>query len=151
MYTRRFFRIALFLPLLLIAAGLAVAFAEKSEFYAHFILTLLIPYVFFALTTTFIIRAYTPHALRHFGFRSPIVLLFFLTGYLLLEFALNISLATDLTGLIALMIFAATYTIIFGYLYVLVLQQVLISFLYQQRQKSRLKFGNLSMEGKLRC
>ena len=151
MHTRRFFHIALILPLLFIAAGFVVALVEHSELYIHLILTLLIPYILFALTTGIVSRKFTPNALRRFGFRSPIVFLFFLTGYLLLEYAFNISLASDPTGLVAIMIFSATYIVIIGYLYILVLQQALISFLYQQKHKTKFKYGNLFVDGKLQC
>ena len=151
MYTRRFFLIALLSPILFIAMGLIVALIEKSELYIHLILTLLIPYFLFALTAVFISRNYPPNALRRFGFRTPIMFLVFLISYLLLEFALNLSLASNLTGLIAIIIFSATYIIILGYLYVLILQQALISYLHQQRQKNLYKHGNVFVDGKLRC
>ncbi|KPJ88383.1 MAG: hypothetical protein AMJ53_16915 [Gammaproteobacteria bacterium SG8_11] len=151
MHTRRFFRIALLLPLLFIAVGYVAALIEKSELYTHLILTLLIPYVLFSLITLVISRKYSPNALRRFGFRSPIVFLFFLVGYLSLEYAFEFSLASDPVGLLAIMIFSATYIVIFGYLYILILQQVLISFLYQQRHKNKHKYGNVFVDGKLQC
>jgi hypothetical protein len=139
------------MPLLFITIGFVVALVEHSELYIHLILSWLIPYVLFAITTLILIRKFPPNALRRFGFRSPMVFLFFLTGYLLLEYTFDISLASDYTGLVAIIIFTATYTVIIGYLYVLVLQQALISFLYQQRQKNKFKFGNPVIDGKLQC
>lgn len=151
MHTRRFFRIALLLPLLIIGAGFVATLVERSELYIHLVLTLLIPYVVFTLATGIISRKYSPNALRRFGFRSPILFLFFLIGYLMLEFAFDLSLASNPAGLVAIMIFSATYIIIFGYLYILILQQVLISFLYQQRHKNKYKYGNVFVDGKLQC
>ncbi len=151
MNTRRFFRIALWLPLLFISIAYAAALVEKSQLYSHLVLTLLIPYSLFTLTIAIVSRKYSPNALRRFGFRSPIVFLFFLNSYLLVEYGFNISLASDPAGLLAIMIFSATYVVIFGYLYILILQQVLISFLYQQRHKNKHKHGNVFVDGKLRC
>jgi hypothetical protein len=151
MHTRRFFRIALLLPLLFITAGFVSALIERSELYTHLILTLLIPYVVFAVGTGIISRKYSPNALRRYGFRSPIVFLFFLNGYLLLEYAIDISLASDPIGLVAIMIFSATYVVIIGYLYILILQHALISFLYQHRQKNKHKNRNVLVDGKLQC
>jgi len=151
MNTRRFFRIALLLPLLFIGVVYAAALVEKSELYSHLILTLLIPYGLFTLTTIVIGWKYSPNALRRFGFRSPIIFLFFLNGYLLIEYGFNLSLASDPAGLLAIMIFSATYVVIFGYLYVLILQHILVSFLYQQRNKNKQKYGTVFVDGKLQC
>ena len=96
-------------------------------------------------------RKYHPNALRRFGCRAPIVFLFFITGYLLLEFACHLSLATDIIGLGSILIFSATYVVILGYLYILILEQVFISFLHQQKLKSKYKNGNVFVDGKLRC
>jgi predicted branched-subunit amino acid permease len=148
MYTRRFFRIALLLPLLFIAAGLAAALAENSELYTHLILTLLIPYSVFTVAAGIVSRISSPHTLRSFGFRGPILFLFLLMGYLSLEYAFNVSIASNPAGLVAIMIFSATYTVIFGYLYILILQQALISYLYQQKQKRTYKSGVLYIDGK---
>ena len=151
MYTRRFFRIALLIPLFIIAAGFVVAYFEQSELYIRLILALLIPYICFTISTLIMCRNYTPNALRRYGFRSPIIFLFFHIGYLLLEYASDMSLASDPAGLVAIMIFSATYTVIFGYLYILILQQALISYLYQQRQSNKYKYGNTFIDGKLQC
>lgn len=148
MYTRRFFRIAVLLPLLFIAAGMAAALAENSELYIHLILTLLIPYSVFTVAAGIASRIFSPHTLRSFGFRSPILFLFLLLGYLLLEYALDVSIASNPAGLVAIMIFSATYIVIFGYLYILILQQALISYLYQQKQKRTYKSGVLYIDGK---
>lgn len=148
MHTRRFFRIAVLLPLLFIVAGLAAALAENSELYTHLVLTLLIPYSIFSIAAGMVSLVSSPHALRSFGFRSPILFLFLLLGYLLLEYTLDVSIASNLTGLVAIMIFSATYVVIFGYLYILILQQALISYLYQQKQKRTYKSGLLYIDGK---
>lgn len=148
MYTRKFFRIALLPPLLLITAGLSLALMEQSILYTHLILTLLIPYIGFALMSGYFSLSYTPNALRRFGLRSPVIFLFFLIGDLLFEYILDISIASDLIGLVAIMIFFASYIIIFGYLYVLILQQALISYLHQQKQKRTYKSGILHIDGK---
>ncbi|MCG6970837.1 MAG: hypothetical protein LJE85_13810 [Gammaproteobacteria bacterium] len=148
MHTRRFFVVALLLPLLLIMAGFVAALVNRSGLYTHLILTLLIPYAVFTLATAIISRNYPPNALRRFGFRSPILFLFLLIGYLGLEYAFDLSLASDPTGLVAIMIFSATYIVIFGYLYILILQQALISYIYQQRQKRTYISGVLHIDGK---
>ena len=148
MHTRRFFLIAQLLPLLFIAAGFVTALMESSNLYIHLVLTLLIPYVVFTLIMGLVARKLRPNALRRFGFRSPILFLFLLIGYLLLEYAFGVSLASDPTGLLAIMIFSATYVVIFGYLYILILQQALVSYLYHERQKRRYKSGVLHIDGK---
>jgi hypothetical protein len=148
MRTRRFFLIALLLPLLFIAAAFAAALMKRSGLYIHLVLSLLIPYVVFTLIMAFTAKKLCPNALRRFGFRSPILFLFLLIGSLLLEYAFGISLASDPTGLLAIMIFSATYVVIFGYLYILILQQALVSYLYHERQKRSYKSGVLHIDGK---
>ena len=151
MYTRRFFLVTLFAPLLFIAFAFFLAVAARDDFYTHLMLTLLLPYSVFSLATTFISRTHPPSALRRFAPRSPLVFLFFLIGYLLLEFVFDVSIATTPTGLTAIMIFSATYVVILGYLYVLVMQQAYISYIYQKKEKHKYKHGHLAVDGKLRC
>ena len=151
MHTRKFFLTALILPFLFMVTGFVLAVYAKSGLYIHLSLTLLIPYASFALITVIISRKYSPNGLRRFGYRSPIVFLFFITGYLLIEFVFHVSLASNPAGLAAIMIFSATYVVIIGYIYILILGQALISFLYQQRQNNKYKYGNLFIDGKLQC
>jgi len=151
MYTRRFFLATLLAPLPFIAFAFFMALSARDDLYTHLMLTLLIPYTAFVAATYFISRNYTPAALRRFAPRGPLVFLFFLIGYLLLEFVFGVSIATTPTGLIAVMVFSATYVVILGYLYVLVMEQAYISYIYQQKEKHTHKHDHLAVDGKLRC
>ena len=111
----------------------------------------MISYGGFSLTATIISTKYHPNALRRFGCRGPVIFLLFLAGYLLIEFALHLSLAVDFIGLGSILIFSATYIVILGYLYVLIAEQVFISYLHQQKTKNKYKNGNVFVDGKLRC
>jgi hypothetical protein len=151
MYTRKFFLAAILLPLLLITAGLISAFASANGLYIHLMLILWISYGGFSFAAILISRKYHPNALRRFGCRGPINFLFFIGGYLLLEYAFHLSLAADFIGLGGILVFSATYVTILGYLYVLIAEQAYISFLHQQKMKNKYKNGNVFVDGKLRC
>jgi hypothetical protein len=151
MYTRNFFLAAVLLPLVLILAGAIFAALSANGLYIHLMLIFLISYGGFFLTALFVSRRFHPNALRRFGCRGPIIFLFFLAGYLLIEFAFHHSLAVDFVGLGSILVFSATYVIILGYLYVLIAEQVLISYLHQQKLKNKYKSGNSFVDGKLRC
>jgi len=151
MYTRKFFLAAILLPLLLITTGLIFAVSAARGLYAHIMLILFISYGCFSLTAVFIGLKFHPNAIRRFACRSPIIFLFFLAVCLFFEFALHVSLATDFIGLGGILIFSATYVVIVGYLYILVAEQVFISFLHQQKLKIKYRNGNSYMDGKLRC
>lgn len=151
MHTRRFFLRALAAPLVPIALLFLVALSAHDALYTHLTLSLLIPYTAFTLVTSILSRKQSPGALRRFAPRGPLVFLFFLDGYLVLEFGLNLSIASTATGLTAIMIFSATYVVIAGYLYVLILQQVFHSYIHQQKEKLRYKYADGLVDGKLRC
>lgn len=151
MYTRKFFLAAILLPLLLITGAVIFAVSSARGLYIHLMMTLWISYGSFSLTAVLVSRRYHPNALRRFGCRGPIIFLFFLAAVLLIEFALHLSPATDFIGLGGILVFSATYVVIIGFLYVLVAEQVFISFLHQQKLKNKYKNGNQFVDGKLRC
>ena len=151
MYTRRFFISATLAPLLIIALMEFGALLTTVKISIGLAVTFIVPYFCFAACMLMIGLKYSPGVLRRLSYRAPVVFLFFQSGYMLLAFWFGISIAKDVVGLGAILIFMATYIVIFGYLYVFVAEQMYISYLYHQRFKNKIKFGSPLLHDKLLC
>ena len=149
MYTRRFFIISLSLPLAFLLFGVMIFVLITPEMPQH-LGVVLVPYVSFYLFFLMWVSRHAPRAIRYAAYRAPLIFLAFEISYLVLEFTLGASIAKDAIGLGGVIVTISTYTVLLGYLYVFLMEQGYISYLYYLRhhhmtdskstQKSRVRF-----------
>jgi hypothetical protein len=132
MYTRRFFIISLFVPLVFLLFGALVAIAVTPEMPKH-LGVILVPYISFFLFFVLWVPRHKPKDVRYAAYRAPLVFLVFQNLYLVLEYSLGASLAKDIVGLGGVVIIISTYTILLGYLYAFLMEQGYFSYLYYMR------------------
>ena len=93
----------------------------------------IVPYVTFFLFFVLWASRHSPRAIRYAAYRAPLVFLVFEISYLVLEFSLGASIARDLIGLGGIIIIISTYSILLGYLYVFLMEQGYLSYLFYLR------------------
>jgi hypothetical protein len=134
MYTRRYFLLALTLPLAVVLGGMAVALA-LAAIPATVIGATTVPYLSFLGVMYFWSTRRPPNVIRKVAYRAPIIFLAFEAGYLVVEYSAGVSLAKDLMGLASLLILVAIYIVLLGYLYTFVMEQGYLSYLNQKRHQ----------------
>jgi len=132
MYTRRFFIISLLIPLVFIIFGALVTIMITPKIPGH-LGAVLVPYTSFFLFFVLWASRNTPQAIRYAAYRAPLVFLVFQITYLVLEFGLGVSLAKDIIGLGGVIIIISTYAILLGYLYIFLMEQGYLSYLFYMR------------------
>ena len=138
MYTRRYFRFSLLLPLIVLAVGSSVA-GVIIRVPVQLIAGIVVPYMCFSLV--FVIWSFgkSPRLIRNVAYRAPIIYLAFEVLYIVLEYAFNVSIAKNAIGLWGILTMASTYIIILGYLYVFLMELGYFSYLYQKRQSRHIR------------
>lgn len=134
MYTRRYFIVALALPLLMVLMGVAYA-SIFTDARAGNISVLVTPYVCFFLILSFWSLNKTPGRIRRIAYRAPLIFVVFQLTYLVVEYTAGVSLAKDLMGLTGVLVIVATYIIIVGYLYTFIMEQGYFSYLDHKRHR----------------
>jgi len=138
MYTRRYFYIALVLPLIITI--FVVGYARLVLFVpVRDVGAMLVPYSSFCLSLILLASKQAPQAIRKLAYRAPLVFLIFQLAYLLLEYSSGVSVAADLSGLTGILVVVSTYVMIFGYLYLLLMEQGYVWYLYHKRQRGILQ------------
>jgi len=135
MFTRRFFIAALFLPLILMLIVVVYAGQVLSLSFSH-IGAILVPYTSFCLILSVIFTKRTARWIRTNVYRVPLVFLLFQDAYFLLEFRTGVSVASNISGLIGIIVIVSTYVLMFGYLYLLLMEQGYIWYLFYKRHNS---------------
>lgn len=133
MYTRRFFITATLAPLLLLVFALVGFFISSADVLVSIVVMLLVPYAVFAGTMILAGLNLPAKAIRQLAYRTPMILLLIQNAYVLLTYWLGFSLANDVIGLGGILIFISIYYIVVGYLYVFIMEQGFISYLFQRR------------------
>jgi len=133
MYTRRIFigAILFLLALLLFSVGIIVVFSTVVS--TQLAGALIVPYSCFALVMSVWSLNHSPAALRRAAYRLPLLFLGFQMAYFSLRYWFGVSYATDIIGLGSILVIVSIYVIIFGYLYVFIVEQCYISYLFQKR------------------
>lgn len=134
MHTRRYFILALALPLLIILMGVLYA-AIFTDATAGNISIVLTPYVCFFLVMSVWSWQNPPGRIRRVAYRAPLIFLAFQLAYLVVEYLAGVSLAKDLMGLAGVLVIVATYIIIVGYLYTFLMEQGYFSYLDHKRHR----------------
>ncbi|WP_455209273.1 hypothetical protein [Kaarinaea lacus] len=132
MHTRRYFIVAIALPLLVVLAGVLYA-GIFTQVNAGNISRMVTPYICFFLFLSYWSLNNAPQRIRRIAYRAPLIFLAFQLSYLVVEYAAGASLAKDLMGLASVLIIVSTYVIIVGYLYVLIMEQGYFSYLEHKR------------------
>lgn len=132
MYTRRFFIIGLTIPLAFLLFGVLIVIMAVPEIPKH-LGDIVVPYLSFFLFFLLWLFHQTPRKIRYAAYRAPLIYLAFQIFYLVLEFSMGVSMAKDIVGLGSIIVIISTYAIILGYLYVLVMEQGYISYLFYMR------------------
>ena len=143
MYTRRFFVIALAIPLLFLMFGALVAVVVSPNF-PGYLGAILVPYISFFLFFLLWVSRHRPRDIRYAAYRAPLIFLIFQISYLLLEYSVGASLAKDIVGLGSVIVVTSTYAVMLGYLYALLMEQGYFSYLFYMRHHhmSQLKSKN---------
>lgn len=143
MHTRRYFLLALVLPLLIVLVGVLFAgiFADPGASTISMILT---PYVCFFLVLSVWCLNKPPGQIRRVAYRAPLIFLAFQLAYLAVEYMAGVSMAKDLMGLAGVLVIVATYIIIIGYLYTFIMELGYFSYLDHKRHPR-------STDNSLRC
>ena len=132
MYTRRFFIISLSFPLAFLLFGVLVFLMISPQIPRH-LGVVVVPYICFYLFFVLWASRHSPRAIRYAAYRAPLVFLMFEISYIVLEFSLGASIAKDLVGLGGIIITLSTYSILLGYLYVFLMEQGYLSYLFYLR------------------
>jgi len=142
MYTRRFFIGAILFLLALLLLSVGVVMASSAVMSMQLAGALLLPYGCFAVLLTAWSFNQSPASLRSAAYRLPIVFLGFQMSYFGLRYWFGVSYATDLMGLGSIFVITSIYIIIFGYLYVFIVEQYYISYLFQKRAQNTAKLAS---------
>lgn len=143
MYTRRYFFLALALPLVIVLIGVLFSgiFTDVSAATISMILT---PYVCFFLVLSFWSQNKPPARIRRAAYRAPLIFLAFQLAYLVVQYLAGVSLAKDLMGLGGVLVIVSTYIVIVGYLYTFIMELGYFSYLEHKRHPR-------STDNSLRC
>lgn len=132
MYTRRFFLISLGIPLAFLLFGVLIVVFSVPEIPEH-LGDIVVPYLSFFLFFLLWVFHQTPRQIRYAAYRAPLVFLAFQISYLVLEFSMGVSIAKDIVGLSSIIVIISTYAILLGYLYVFLMEQGYLSYLFYMR------------------
>ncbi|MGD8571686.1 MAG: hypothetical protein PVG89_09040 [Gammaproteobacteria bacterium] len=134
MYTRRYFWAALTLPLAVVLGGVLVA-TMLTSIPVLAVGTLVVPYLSFAVVMYVWSLRQPPAAIRRMVYRTPLIFLCFQVSYQVLEYSTGVSLAKDLVGLGGILVIVGIYIVMLGYVYVFIMEQGYLSYLYQKRHR----------------
>ena len=133
MFTRRFFIAAVLLPLVLTVFVVVYARLALSVSFSH-LGAILVPYASFCVILLVMATRCSVRLIRAYAYRVPLIFLLLQDAYLLLEFRTGVSVASHLSGLIGMLVVVSTYVLMFGYLYLLLMEQGYIWYLFHKRQ-----------------
>lgn len=115
---------------LFFAALMVVFYSDEMPAYLG---VMVVPYVCFFLFFLLWVSRHPPKAIRYAAYRAPLVFLVFQIAYLGLEYYHGASLAKGIVGLSGVVVIISFYVIIIGYLYVLLMEQGYLSYLFYMR------------------
>jgi len=143
MFTRRFFIASVLLPLVLTLFVVVYARFVMSVFFSH-LGAILVPYASFCVILLVLATRCSVRRIRENAYRVPLVFLLLQDTYLLLEFRTGVSVASHLSGLIGMLVVVSIYVLMFGYLYLLLMEQGYIWYLFHKRQNSSARHNKLA-------
>lgn len=115
---------------LLFAALLAIFTSQHTPGYLG---AMLAPYICFFLFFLVWASRNPPRMIRFAAYRAPLVFLAFQIAYLGLEYYHGASMARDIVGLGGIIVIISTYVILLGYIYVFLMEQSYLSYLFYMR------------------